>query len=301
MSHPNATADAAFADRFFVSSDGLRLHARDYGKAAGSHLPAVCLPGLARTARDFHELALHLATDPAAPRRVVVVESRGRGRSAYDPNWQNYDVRIELGDLMVGLDALGLARALFVGTSRGGLLTMALASARPGAIGGVVLNDIGPVIEPAGLQRIAGYVGKLPEPQNWRDAAAALKRAGAAGFPALGDDDWRAVAEAMWREDNGRLVLDYDPAIGRTLEGLDAAKGLPSAWPLFDALPKVPLMVLRGENSDILSAGAAAAMAARRPGTEVVEVRGQGHAPVLRGALLDTLARFARRCDAAGL
>ena len=298
MAMSDIAASAAYADRFFTSLDGFRLHARDYGRTDRARLPVVCLPGLARTARDFHELACRLAADRAAPRRVVVIESRGRGRSAYDPDWHHYDVRVEVGDLLRGIDALAVPRALFVGTSRGGLQTMALASVRPHAIGGMVFNDIGPAIELAGLQRIAGYVGKMAPPRDWDEAVAALKGRDAGHFPALDDDDWRAVAEAMWREENGRLVLDYDPAIGRTLDALDPTKGLPSVWPLFEALPPVPLMVLRGANSDILSRDTALQMAARRPGSEIVEVPGQGHAPVLRDAdLLDALTAFALRCD----
>ncbi|HVV94277.1 MAG TPA: alpha/beta hydrolase [Hyphomicrobiales bacterium] len=288
-----ATADG-FADRWFKSADGLTLHARDYGaEGTSGRLPVVCLPGLARTAADFHDLALHLAPE----RRVVVVESRGRGRSERDPDWRHYDIPHELADLLAGLAALGIARAIFVGTSRGGLLTMALATQRPGTIAGAVLNDIGPVIELDGLKRIASYVGKLATPADWTAAAAALKASGSDHFPALSDADWRALAGAMWREEDGRLVLDYDPAIGNTLSAVDLTTAMPPAWPLFDALPQVPLLVLRGERSDILSAATAAAMASRRPAATVLEVPGQGHAPLLRGALLAPLAEFIRRCD----
>lgn len=288
-------AEAPFADRWFRSTDGLTLHARDYGAATVGRLPVVCLPGLARTAADFHDLAAHLAGE----RRIVVIESRGRGRSERDPVWQHYDISHELADLIAGLEALGVGPAVFVGTSRGGLLTMALATQRPSAIAGAVLNDIGPVVEIAGLRRIAGYVGKMAPPADWAGAVAALKQGNAAQFPALDDDDWRTLAAAMWREENGALVLDYDPAIGNTLTTVDLTAALPPAWPVFDALPAVPVLVLRGEHSDLFSRETAAAMAARRPNVEVVEVPGQAHAPLLRGALLPWLAAFIRGCDPA--
>jgi pimeloyl-ACP methyl ester carboxylesterase len=288
-------AAEAFADRWFQSADGLRLHARDYGADQPGRLPVVCLPGLARTAADFHDLAVHLARE----RRVAVVESRGRGRSARDPEWRHYDIPHELADLLAGLAVLEIPRAVFVGTSRGGLLTMALATQRPALIAGAVLNDIGPAIELEGLRRIAGYVGRLATPPDWSAAAAALKASGSAHFPALSEGDWLALAGAMWREEDGGLVLDYDPAIGNTLSTVDLTTAMPPAWPVFDALPRVPLLVLRGEHSDILSAETAAAMAARRPDVTLLEVPGQGHAPLLRGALLAPLAAFVRRCDAA--
>jgi pimeloyl-ACP methyl ester carboxylesterase len=286
---------AGFADRWFKSTDGLTLHARNYGRGRAGALPVICLPGLARTAADFHDLAAYLAQE----RRVAVIESRGRGRSERDPDWRHYDIPHELADLLAGLTALDIPRAVFVGTSRGGLLTMALATLRPAMIAGAVLNDIGPVVELAGLQRIAGYVGKLAPPADWEAAAAALKSGDGVRFTALTDADWRALARAMWREEDGRLVLDYDPAIGNTLSTVDLTTALPPAWPIFDALPPVPVMVLRGENSDILSAETAAAMVARRPGVTLLEVPGQGHAPLLRGALLAPLAEFIRRCDEA--
>ena len=150
------TFDTGFVSRFFSASDGLRLHARDYGPLASPALPVVCLPGFARTAADFHEVALALSQDEAKPRRVLAADYRGRGLSAYDSNWKNYDIRVELDDLLQVLVAAGIDRAVFIGTSRGGLLTMALAAARPAVIKGVVFNDVGPVIDARGLLRCVG-------------------------------------------------------------------------------------------------------------------------------------------------
>ncbi len=159
---PAPLALAAPRSVFITSRDGLRLHARVYGPEGAAGLPVLCLPGLARTHMDFHELALALGSDAERPRRVVCVDYRGRGLSDYDSDWRRYDIRVELDDVMQQMAALGLGEAVFVGTSRGGLITMAMGAARPAVIKGAVINDIGPVIEAAGLMRIRGYVGRLP-------------------------------------------------------------------------------------------------------------------------------------------
>src|SRR5476649_2636789 len=157
---------------FFISApDGLRLHARSHGRRSAPALPVVCLPGLARTTSDFDILAQSLAGNPSHPRLVVALDYRGRGQSAYDKDASNYSFQVELADVLAVVTALDCLPAIFVGTSRGGILTMLLAAMRPTAIVGVVLNDIGPVIEPKGLMRIKGYVGKLPEPRSFEEAA----------------------------------------------------------------------------------------------------------------------------------
>src|SRR3712207_6605566 len=132
-----------FRDLFVSAADGLRLYARDYGPDAGAALPVVCLPGLARTSEDFHDLAQALSADPRRPRRVLALDYRGRGRSEWDPDWRNYDVRVELNDVLQVLAAAGIDKAVFVGTSRGGLIVMALGAVRPTLLAGAVLNDVG--------------------------------------------------------------------------------------------------------------------------------------------------------------
>src|SRR3954470_10419526 len=197
---------ADYADLFVSAADGLRLFARDYGPRTGSALTVVCLPGLARTAADFHELALTLSQDGTRSRRVLALDYRGRGRSEYDHDWRNYDLKVELADVLAVLTAAGVEEAAFVGTSRGGLLTMALSAARPALLRGAVLNDIGPVIEGRGLARIRGYVGKLPAPADYGVAVDILKKLMSAQFTALSEEEWRSWAKATWREENGRLA-----------------------------------------------------------------------------------------------
>jgi pimeloyl-ACP methyl ester carboxylesterase len=284
-------AHGSYSDHYVTARDGLRLHLREYGERTAPGLPVVCLPGLARTAADFDALAVALAGDPQRPRRVLALDYRGRGLSDHDPNPDNYAIPVELDDVLSVLTARAVESAVFVGTSRGGLILMALAALRPGPIAGAVLNDIGPVIEPQGLMRIKGYVGKLPPPRDFADGAEIIRRLFAAQFPRLGDADWLGAARRTWREDGGRLVLTYDPHLTRTLAAIEPDHPLSPMWAQFDALAQTPLMVIRGSNSDLLSAATVEAMRARRQATTVIEIPDQGHAPLLAEA--DTIARIA--------
>ena len=283
----------------FVSApDGLRLHVRLWGSRTALGLPVLCLPGLARTTSDFETLADGLTGTIRPPRAVYALDYRGRGRSDYDRDPANYSFAVELADLVAVLTALDIGRAVFIGTSRGGLLTMMLGSVRPGAIAGVVLNDIGPVIDPKGLVRIKGYVGKLPQPTSFDDAATVLRRLFGAQFPALTDDDWLAFAHRTFDERNGRLVPNYDPRLAETLRGVDVEQPLPALWNEFDALAGVPLLVIRGANSDILAPATVKAMRARHKSMKTIEVPDQGHAPLLaEPALIERIQAFIGSCE----
>jgi pimeloyl-ACP methyl ester carboxylesterase len=282
---------------FVTAPDGLRLHVRCYGRASAAGIPVVCLPGLARTAADFDALATELSRDGPHPRRVIALDYRGRGLSQYDRDPANYSLPVELADVLAVVTALEAFPAVFIGTSRGGILTMLLAAVRPSAIAGAVLNDIGPVIEPQGLMRIKSYVGKLPQPRTFAEGAEILRRLFHSQFPRLGPDDWLAAAHRMFKEENGLLVTTYDPKLATTLAGVDLERPIANLWKEFDALTHVPLMVIRGANSDILSASTVAQMKARHPALETIEVPDQGHAPLLAEAdTISLIARFAAAC-----
>jgi pimeloyl-ACP methyl ester carboxylesterase len=286
------------SSQFITSHDGLKLHISAYGARPATSVPVVCLPGLARTCADFDALATALANDLHRPRYVVTMDYRGRGRSDYDRNPFNYNLATELADLLAVLTALDLGPAVFVGTSRGGILAMLLASARPTAIAGVVLNDIGPVIEVQGLARIKSYVGNLPEPKSFTDGAEILRRLFAAQFPRLSEDDWIAFSKRAFKEQDGRLRPTYDVRIAKTLAAIDLAQPLQSLWVEFDALARVPVMVIRGANSDVLSADTVEGMRARRPDLDAIEVPAQGHAPLLvEHETIGQISSFIANCE----
>jgi pimeloyl-ACP methyl ester carboxylesterase len=285
---------AAGTSLFVTAQDGLRLHVRAYGARASTALSIVCLPGLARTAADFDSLAAMLSSN----RQVLAVDYRGRGKSDYDHNPANYNLQVELADVLAVLTAFGVARAVFIGTSRGGILTMLLAVARPTAIVGCVLNDIGPVIELSGLLRIKSYVGKLSQPSSFREAADVLRRRFGSQFPKWGDADWLAFARRTFKAANGRLLPDYDIKLATILEGVTHERPLPPLWKEFDALTRVPVMVIRGTNSDILSAATVQAMRTRRRSLDVVEVPDEGHAPRLTDPqTASRIAAFVASCE----
>ncbi|MBZ9844347.1 alpha/beta fold hydrolase [Mesorhizobium sp. CA5] len=291
-------SDEGFSDFFYAAPDGLKLHARIYGEANAGSWPVVCLPGLTRNARDFHELALYLSTKAARPRKVVAFDYRGRGQSDRDPDISHYNVGVEAGDVLAGLSALGIEQATFVGTSRGGLIIHVLGALKPAVLKAIVLNDIGPVIEAAGLAHIRSYLDRAPKPKTFAEAVDAQRRVHGADFPALIDADWARMVRAICRETEAGWLPDFDPALVDTLAGVDFSKPLPDLWPQFDALAAIPLLAIRGGNSKLLSAATVEEMGRRHPGMETITVEGQGHAPFLEtGTLPREIADFLDRAE----
>ena len=279
--------------RFFTSRDGLQLHMKDWG-AASPALPVVCLPGLSRTADDFDALAARLSPT----RRVVALDYRGRGLSDRDPDWKHYDLFVENIDILTVLEAAGIEAAIFVGTSRGGLHTMLMTGTRPKALRAVVLNDIGPVLEVEGLRRIQSYVGKLPRPSSWAGAVEIAKGIMGAHFTGLSEADWEAYARQTFEETEAGFAPRYDAAIMKAFAQMDLDKPIPALWPQFEALAPVPVLAIRGENSDLLSPQTLAEMARRHPNIESMTVPGQGHAPLLMDeATLVRIEAFIARVD----
>lgn len=265
-----------FADRFWTSRDGLRLHYRDY-PGREDRPPVLCLPGLTRNARDFEALAGRLA----GGWRVLCLDMRGRGDSAYAKDSASYNPLQYADDLDALFEEAGLTRVVAVGTSLGGLLIMIEAMRKADRLAGVVLNDIGPVIEAAGIERIRGYVGQGRSFPTWMHAARALEESQGAAFPDMQISDWLVIAKrCMVLGSNERIVFDYDMKIAEPLSRPGGEAGV-DLWPGLDALSGKPVLLLRGELSDILSAETHRRMVERLPEAEAVTVPRVGHAPTL--------------------
>jgi pimeloyl-ACP methyl ester carboxylesterase len=285
---------AAWQDIYWWSNDGLRLHARDYPGDAQA-LPVLCIPGLTRNARDYDALARRIA----GKRRVLAVDLRGRGESAYAKDPMSYVPLTYAQDLAALLTEQKIGRFVAIGTSLGGMVTMLLAGMLPGRIAGALLNDVGPEIEPAGLARIRGYVGRSSTWPTWMHAARATQEANADIYPDWGIEEWLAMAKRLYRLNaNGRIVLDYDLKIAEPFRVPGNEAG-PDMWRALAALGPAPVLVVRGGKSDILSAATAERMVAALPDVELVTLPGIGHAPTLaepavQGAIDRLLARAAK-------
>jgi len=263
------------AEYWFDSHDGLRLYSRVYAAAADSPV-VLCLHGLMRNSRDFGALAAQLA----ARYRVIVPDVRGRGFSARDPNFNNYQIPVYLQDVLTLLAGLGAARVSIIGTSMGGLMAMLLAATHPKLVSRIVLNDVGPQVDPAGLERIRGYAGQAAPVRSWPEAIAQLRADYAAAWPNLSDARWDEIARLSYRANaQGVPEVDADPLIREPLKSSAAAA--PDLWPLWRSLARVPILVIRGAHSDILSVTTFARMQRERPGLEVLTVANRGHAPLL--------------------
>jgi pimeloyl-ACP methyl ester carboxylesterase len=286
---------AAFEDRFWTSRDGLKLHYRDFpafGPGREDRPPVICLAGLTRNARDFEVLAASLAGEW----RVLCIDNRGRGDSAYAKDSASYNPLQYVDDLTVLLDELAIERFVPIGTSLGGLMTMVIAMTAPQRLAGAVLNDVGPELDPAGLERIKDYVGQGRSFSTWMHAARALLEAQGPVFPDFDISQWLAMAKrCMVVGSNGRIVFDYDMKIAEPFSQPGGEAGV-DLWPGIDGLAGKPVLLLRGEQSDILAANTFAAMNARLTESEAVTVPRVGHAPTLDepeavAAILRLLAR----------
>lgn len=261
--------------RFFKSQDGLKLYYRDFG-ATNPGTPVLCLPGLTRNSRDFEDLANRLSDR----RRVITTDLRGRGFSDHDPNWENYHPLTYVNDVWTLLDHLGIERVIVVGTSLGGLCAMVMAAKQGERVAGVIMNDIGPEINPAGIARIQKYAGRVPPVNSWEEALDQSKLIYGEWLPGLSDADWKKLVWRGYREDESGIPrLDIDNKIGEAVRKVGAQKGDP--WALFDALAEIPVTVLWGVLSDILTKDIIDKMVARKADIEIVAVPNRGHVPLL--------------------
>jgi pimeloyl-ACP methyl ester carboxylesterase len=288
--------DDGFEDFFYLSADGLRLHARIYQAEQPDAVPVVCLPGLTRNARDFHDLALTLSGNANGPRQVICFDYRGRGESQRDPDPTHYAVPTEAADILEGLKQLQVTRAAFIGTSRGGLILHLIAATTPSVIACAVLNDVGPELGIDGLAQIKDYLSRPQTVRSFEEAEAMLREIHGAAFPDLHAADWRRMTRAVYREEDGALVPDCDPAIARSFASLDLTTPLPALWDQFAAFRQTPMLVIRGANSQLLTNDIVIRMRAAHADLEMLEVPGQGHPPMLEtGTLPATVGAFIDR------
>ena len=264
-----------YRDDFLSVGDGLRLHYRDYPGSA--ERPSIlCLHGLTRNARDFAEFA-----EIFSPRfRVIALDFRGRGESDFDSQPERYNPLTYAGDVKQLLDELGIEQAILVGTSLGGIVAMVVATMMPQRVAAGILNDVGPELEQAGLDRIQSYVGKDLRFKSWDEAAAAIADNNGHLPTTFSRADWIKAAKRACREQDGEIRYDYDMAIANVFNTVSAAPKY-DMWPMFAALAAMPLLIVRGEKSDLLSSGAVERMIAHAPNARAVTVAGAGHAPTL--------------------
>jgi pimeloyl-ACP methyl ester carboxylesterase len=267
--------DARFANRHFVVRDGLKLHYRDY-PGDESKPPILCLHGLTRNSRDFADFAERYS--PAF--RVLALDFRGRGESDYDPLPMRYNALSYAGDVIELLDGLGIAEAIFVGTSLGGLVTMTIGATQPHRIAATILNDVGPDVDPSGIQRILSYVGKDRRFKNWDEAADAIASNYGSSFDRYTHQDWVAMARRNCREEDSEIRFDYDMAIAEPFKTAGPTPNI-DLWPFFAALGRKPLLVIRGAESDLLTARTTEKMREVAPDVKLAVVPGVGHAPEL--------------------
>jgi len=271
----------AFTERQWNTVDGLTLFARDHAPGAGpARLPVIAIHGLTRNSADFETIAPLIAR---GGRRVLAIDVRGRGRSDRAPDPMTYTPEVYVKDVLALMDQSGIDRAVFLGTSMGGLISMALAGMKPARVTAAILNDIGPEVSPEGLARIATYSGTAVDTPTWADAAAYARTINAVAFPHYGDADWDSFARRIFREGTeGTPVLDYDPDIAVPIRAAGAKALVPNLWPWFRRLArKRPTLLVRGATSDLLNASIAAKMQKAAPKMILVEVPGVGHAPML--------------------
>ena len=264
-----------WTDKFWTSRDGLKLHYRDYD-GPSDRPPLLMLHGLTRNSRDFEDLAERYAGDW----RVIAVDFRGRGRSAYDPNSANYHPPVYAMDILQLLDELGIDRAVFMGTSLGGLVTMIIATIAPQRMAGVLLNDVGPELNLTGIDRIKSYVGKPVVFAEWADAVAELRSRHQSVLPGYTNEQWDRYSRRVLRKTDRGIEFDYDMRIAEPFEAANSGE-TPDIWPFYRALAGRPVLILRGEHSDLLTDSALRRMAKEIPDVEAVTVAGVGHAPDL--------------------
>lgn len=283
---------------WYTSHDGLKLYARDYQSIESDEAakPVVlCMHGLTRNSADFEGICQHLADNY----RLIVVDQRGRGLSAYDPEPANYQPATYVEDMFALLKHLGISSLTLMGTSMGGIMAMIMSAMKPELIDGLIINDIGPELDPTGLVRIQGYVGKASPVSSWQEAAQQSKQTVGTAFPEFTEQDWLEFARRTYREDlSGNPVLDYDPAIATPIKASEGQSLSLDLWPVFKQSVDKPMLLLRGELSDLLAMSCVTKMTSLKPDMQFEQVPNVGHAPLLDEAIAVTaIKQFLQTID----
>lgn len=268
---------ADYLDGYFTNGDGLKQHFRDYNTAPKGAPVILCMPGLTRNAKDFGYIADHLKDRC----HLICVEQRGRGLSDWDPDPTRYSPATYVADMMMLLKHLELDEVITIGTSLGGLMTIMMNALHPGVIKAAVINDIGPEIDPKGIERIKSYVGIGTPPATWDEAVASVKAANPGVYPNFTEQEWVDFTHMLYADEDGKPIAQYDPAIRKNFDENDD-QAAPDLWPLFTLMHTLPMVVLRGGVSDILSAETLRRMEREHPDLVAVTVPDVGHVPLMR-------------------
>ena len=269
--------DTLFHEKRYITHDGLSIYYRDYGEALGG-TPILCLHGLTRNSKDFEEIAPLLLE---MGRRVLVPDIRGRGKSDYDSRPENYHTSIYAEDVLELLETEAIDKVVIIGTSMGGMVALSLALMQPEILAGVILNDVGPEIDPTGLAHIISYVGQVVSFSSWEDAESACRFIGSAAYPTLDDEGWHNMTRRLFKESDGKVIGDYDPAISELFKSVLPSGPAPQLWEGFDRMRAIPVLTIRGALSNILSTETYEEMCFRMPEMVAIEVPNVGHVPLL--------------------
>jgi pimeloyl-ACP methyl ester carboxylesterase len=266
-----------YTHEYFTNGDGLKLHYRDYNVASENAPVVLCMPGLTRTSKDF----IHVAESLMDTCRVICLDKRGRGLSEWDNDPSRYHPGTYVNDALELIAHLGLDSIHAIGTSMGGLMTILMQAAKPGVIKSAIINDIGPEVDPEGIKRIQNNIGTTPELKTWADAEKYVEQTAKHIFPYFDAEDWKWFAGITYAEKDGEIVASYDPAITQNFNSVSAEQSMPDMWPVFEGLKNVPILIIRGETSDLLMESTLERMEREYPLLTGVTVPKAGHAPML--------------------
>lgn len=284
-------------DIYFTGYDGIRLYGRHY-HGDRSKRPLICLSDITQNSRTFEPLAQALSSEKFGRRPIFTLDYRGRGQSEADPNWKNYTPLIEMADFVNFMSLKRIHQPTILASGWGGVIAMMLATLHRTMLGPVILNDTGPKLETNGLIRLHAFIGRLPLPTSWRKAAELLKDLYGTSFTDLTEEDWMRLAYQNFNENDGKPAPSYDPSLQKALMMLDVTKGAPIMWEQFMAMSHVPVLAIRGENTEVLSKETFEEMYNRHPNCQMFTVANEGHPPLLDDDLsIERIRLFLERCD----